>query len=70
MRVEHEALCHRTVPAILTARQLAAELGIAEVTLAKWRQAHKGPRYIRIARNLVRYNRADVDAWLAERRAA
>ena len=39
---------------ILTPRQLAAELNVAEQTLAKWRLSGMGPRYRKFGR-LVRY---------------
>jgi hypothetical protein len=42
----------------------AAGLG-DENTLAKWRMFGKGPRFIRINRRMIRYRRADVEAWLA-----
>lgn len=47
-------------------RQLCADLGISSVTATKWRARAEGPPFIKVGR-LVRYRRADVDAWLASR---
>lgn len=47
----------------LTPRQVADELGIAEQTLANWRSAGTGPRFVKVG-VLVRYRRSDVEAWL------
>ncbi|MFF2187276.1 helix-turn-helix transcriptional regulator [Streptomyces sp. NPDC058155] len=59
----------------LTPTQLAEELDISPQTLANWRWANTGPRYIKLgtAKNApIRYRRTDVDAWLvaSESRAA
>ncbi len=49
---------------LLTAEQLAAELGLHQVTLAQWRMVDgKGPAFIKIGSS-VRYRRSDVEAWL------
>lgn len=54
----------------LTPRQLAEELDVSTQTLANWRWAGTGPRYTKLGdgrTSPVRYNRRDVDAWLAAR---
>lgn len=51
----------------LTSRQLAELLGISESTAILWRMQGKGPAFIKVGRS-VRYDRADVDAWLASNR--
>lgn len=48
---------------LLTAEQLAAELGVSPKTLPQWRFKRKGPAYVKVGL-LVRYRRSDVDAWL------
>ena len=53
-----------------TPRQFGAEIGVSEVTLSQWRRAGKGPAYLRIAANKVRYARADIETWLASIRKA
>ena len=50
----------------LDERQLCAELGISPVTATKWRRIAEGPQFIRVGR-LIRYPRAALEAWLAER---
>ena len=47
-------------------RRLCADLGISPVTATKWRAGAMGPPFIKVGR-LVRYRRADVDAWLESR---
>jgi predicted DNA-binding transcriptional regulator AlpA len=51
---------------LIDEKQLCAELGISSVTATKWRAKAAGPPFIKVGR-LVRYRRADVDAWLASR---
>jgi predicted DNA-binding transcriptional regulator AlpA len=51
---------------LIDERQLCAELGISSVTATKWRAKAAGPPFIKVGR-LVRYRRADVEAWLASR---
>lgn len=45
-------------------KELAAELGVAEVTLWRWRRDGVGPRAIRLGPHAIRYARADVADWL------
>lgn len=54
--------------ALATPAQVAAFLGeIPEKTLAEWRSQGKGPEYHKVGR-YVRYDWADVRAWLAQQR--
>lgn len=46
-----------------TEDELATFLGLAPITVRFWRRDAKGPNWIRLGR-LVRYRRADVEAWL------
>lgn len=41
----------------------AVELGVSEKTLAKWRQAHLGPPFTRLAHDCVRYDRKRLRDW-------
>jgi excisionase family DNA binding protein len=52
---------------LLTQHQLAEELQVSVRTLERWRQEGTGPAYIQVGR-APRYRRADVDAWLEQRR--
>lgn len=51
---------------LLTEEQLAERWGIASKTLANKRCNGEGPPYIKLGR-LVRYDVAQIDAWLAAR---
>jgi predicted DNA-binding transcriptional regulator AlpA len=52
---------------ILTATEVAEQTGLSVETLAQWRSQGKGPPYVKISRNCVRYRQCDLDGWLAER---
>lgn len=52
---------------LLTQEQLADELGIQVSTLRRWRGEGTGPKPVRLTYHLVRYRRADVNAWISER---
>lgn len=54
--------------ALLNVRQAAARLGLSKSTLDKMRCAGKGPRFIKSTDRAVRYDPADLDAWIANRR--
>jgi len=49
-----------------TTPEVAKLLGLAEITLRKWRIAGTGPRFVRCGAN-VRYCIADVQDWIASR---
>lgn len=53
----------------LTPIQAAKYLGISEAVLRLWRSEAKGPRHFKAGEKLVRYRRADVDAWIEARLA-
>lgn len=55
-------------PALLRAPIAAQYLGISCSTLAKMRLRGDGPPYSKVGPRLVMYDRADLDAWLVERR--
>lgn len=52
-------MCRR----LLVEEEVRNELQLADGTLASWRNRGRGPTWIRVG-GLVRYRRADVDAWL------
>jgi excisionase family DNA binding protein len=54
------------MPELLTLAEVAAELRVPVETLRKWRAQGTGPRAAKIGRHL-RYRRAEVDRWLAQR---
>jgi excisionase family DNA binding protein len=51
---------------LLSQREVAELLGIAERSMESWRLRGGGPRYVRVGR-LIRYRHTDVSAWLAAR---
>jgi len=51
---------------MFNSRQAAAYLGCSESVLRLWRSQGQGPRYFR-AGKLIRYRRADLDAWIEAR---
>ncbi len=57
-------------PSTLTPKQAAKYVGISEAALRLWRSEGKGPRHFRAGEKLVRYRRADLDAWIEARLSA
>lgn len=52
---------------LLTSREVAAMLGIAEITVREWRYKGKGPKFIKLEgtiRGHVRYDPDDVQAYI------
>jgi predicted DNA-binding transcriptional regulator AlpA len=47
--------------------EAAHVLGLSPRTLETWRVRGGGPRYVRMSSRMVRYKRADVLDWAAER---
>lgn len=54
---------------LLTTKAAAALLGLSPRTLEGLRRRGGGPQFIAISRNVVRYRRDDLDAWVASRAA-
>lgn len=51
--------------ALIPSRQMPGHIGISAQTLANWRNAGKGPKYIKIGR-MVAYRVGTVRDWLAK----
>ncbi|MDA8149822.1 MAG: helix-turn-helix domain-containing protein [Nitrospiraceae bacterium] len=51
---------------LLSNRDAALFLGIAETTLPRWRWAGIGPGFLRVGRS-IRYRLSDLENYLAER---
>lgn len=47
---------------LLTSREVAALLRVAESTVRYWRQTAYGPKYAKVGRKVL-YARADVEKW-------
>jgi len=56
------------LPLLLNVREAAARLGLSKSTLDKMRCVGKGPRFIKSTDRAVRYDPADLEAWIAARR--
>jgi predicted DNA-binding transcriptional regulator AlpA len=52
---------------LLNTAQAAAVLGFHASYLAKARLSGTGPKYLKIGGRSVRYRRADIEAWLANK---
>ncbi len=51
-------------------RQAAKYIGVSAAVLRLWRAGSKGPRYFKAGLKLIRYRRADLDAWIEARLSA
>jgi predicted DNA-binding transcriptional regulator AlpA len=54
---------------MLAPREAARRLGVAERTLAAWRQRGTGPVWVRVGARTIRYRGGEVAAWLGARQA-
>jgi hypothetical protein len=49
---------------LLTAEDVAGITGLSIETLAQWRSQRKGIPFLKLSRNVIRYQQGDLDAWL------
>jgi len=54
-------------PRLLTAEDVSEIIGLSVETLAQWRSQRKGIPFLKLSRNVIRYQQGDLDAWLAQR---
>jgi predicted DNA-binding transcriptional regulator AlpA len=59
-----------SIEPLISERQLCELLGVGLPTIARWRSAGKGPRFIVLGVRRLAYRPSDVRAWLAERERA
>jgi predicted DNA-binding transcriptional regulator AlpA len=52
---------------LLRAEDVAEITGLSVETLAQWRSQRKGIPFVKLSRNCVRYQQADLDRWVNER---
>lgn len=52
---------------LLKTPALADWLGVAEITIKKWRMKNEGPPATRVGVRMLRYRRGDVVSWLRGR---
>jgi predicted DNA-binding transcriptional regulator AlpA len=57
-----------SVDQLLTPTQVAAITGLSTETLAQWRSQRRGPEYLKISHNCIRYQQSDLAIWLAARK--
>ena len=50
---------------LLTPKQAAEFLGVPKGTLSQWRSQRRGPPYIKLEGQLVRYRLADLEVYLS-----
>lgn len=53
-----------STPVLLTPKEAAAFLKVAEKTLEGWRCKGTGPKFNRLGRRIVRYAQGDLEAWM------
>lgn len=54
---------------MMNTQEAAQYLTLSPRTLEAYRLRKKGPRYVRISRNTVRYKKEDLDKWLNKLRS-
>ncbi len=52
---------------LLTEKELAKVTGFSPRTLQSWRCRGLGPPFLKISQGCIRYQRAEVEKWLASR---
>jgi predicted DNA-binding transcriptional regulator AlpA len=52
---------------LLTAEDVSQVTGLSVETLARWRSQRKGIPFLKLSRNVVRYQQAKLDRWLSAR---
>lgn len=51
----------------LSPEAVALRIGVKVHTLAKWRVAGDGPKFVRVSPRMIRYIESDLDQWMRER---
>ncbi|MBA3737333.1 MAG: helix-turn-helix domain-containing protein [Actinobacteria bacterium] len=62
-------MVNATESRFISTEDLAEEFGVPVATVRRWRYMGDGPSGIKLGRH-VRYERSEVERWLAERHAA
>ena len=55
-------------PALLTSKEVAAQLSVSQSTLSRWRDFKLGPEHVNLA-GITRYRAEDVQAYIEDSRA-
>jgi predicted DNA-binding transcriptional regulator AlpA len=53
---------------LLTTRQVAQRLGLADSTLREWRMKLVGPRFVKLNARCIRYDERDIEAYVEARK--
>jgi predicted DNA-binding transcriptional regulator AlpA len=61
----NEAMRKRESDEFLSPLQLARLLGMSAWSLLLWRKKGFGPPFLKVTRNMIRYPKEGLDAWLA-----
>lgn len=56
----------RSVPTLLTAKQVAGIVCVSTATLCRWRKEGYGPKWVQISKRGIRYKESDVERWLEQ----
>lgn len=65
--LERDVTATANASRLLSPDDVAGQTGLSVETLAQWRSQRRGPNFVKISRNFVRYRQCDLDGWLAER---
>lgn len=52
------------VRSYLGTKEAANRIGVSVKTLALWRKRRYGPEFYKLGRNMVYYNKSDIESWL------
>lgn len=56
------------LPRLMTTEEVAESLRLAEGTLRKWRSAGRGPKFVKLGNDLVRYLPEDIADYARDHR--
>jgi hypothetical protein len=59
-RTDRGSVCAAVSSPLLTAEDVAAITGLSIETLAQWRSQRKGIPFLKLSRNVVRYQQGDL----------
>lgn len=51
---------------LFSADEVCSLLSVSIHTLRRWRREGRGPRYVRLAQNVVAYRATDIYAWIED----
>lgn len=59
-----------TAPRLYDTKAAAEYLSLAAGTLENWRYKRQGPKWVRLPGGAIRYDKADLDAWIDAQKGA